>query len=245
MFSPYVFYLRVSTDEQDITTQEKECVKAILSREGKPFEYDLFTDDDVSSRIKMNKRPELMKMLESLQRDQTVVVFKLDRLSRDVVEMVTIYRMIKDKGCKIFSLNDSNCDDEFMIGLMGVLAQKERSDISLRIKAKFRSKRGSNEQISRYPPYGYSFDEGHTSIVNNKERTIRNLNEVPDEQNVIRRAVDLSNEGSSLREIVRILTDEGYKNRAGNDFQPMTISRILASLDKTKCVDPLLVSVGG
>lgn len=228
IYSPYVFYLRVSKDVQTVETQEEECKKAIRNIEGKAFEYDLYDEEDCTSRIKMHKRPQLMEMLESLVPGQTVVVFKLDRLSRDVIEMVTIYRMIKDKGCKIFSLNDSNCDDEFMIGLMGVLAQKERSDISLRIKAKFRCKRSSGERISRYPPYGYAFCDNGVHFV-----------EVFLEQTILDQMRKLFDEGMSYRGIARTLTDQGHRNRAGNAFHAMTVSRILQKTEETKSLDQL------
>jgi DNA invertase Pin-like site-specific DNA recombinase len=226
----YIIYLRVSTDKQDVRTQEQECLRYIKSKEnGKPFEHVIFSDPDVSSRIKMSKREGLMAMLNSLRKGQQVVVYKLDRLSRDVIEMVTIYRMIKDRKCGIHSLNDSNCDDEFTIGLMGVLAQKERSDISMRIKSKLSAKKERSELISRHTPYGFELSEDgiHLKPQSQEQMALAHMSEWFDE-------------GKSFRSIAKELTLSGYMNREGRPFQHMSIYRIRSRTGRTRSSDQFL-----
>lgn len=227
-FTDYVFYIRVSKGDQDVETQELECKRFTRAREGKPYEYMLYNEGTVSTRVKMKKRPQLMLMLDNLQKGQTVVVFKLDRLSRDVVEMVTIYRMIKAKGCKIISLNDPDCEDEFIIGIMGVLAQKERKDISLRTKAKHRAKRSAGERVSRFPPYGFCDHEDGKHFLR-----------VDREQEALALMYRYRDEGMTLREIAQVLADRGYMNREGRQFQSMTLYRILCRREETKSLDQL------
>ena len=151
----YMIYQRVSTDSQQVATQQNECLNYIKSIEsGKNFKYNIFSDPETSSSVKMHKRKGLQEFLSSLKEGHKVVVFKLDRLSRDVVEMVTIYRKIKEKKCSIFSLHDPDCDNEFIVGLMGVLAQKEKKDISDRTKASLRLKKQRGERSGTLP-FGY------------------------------------------------------------------------------------------
>lgn len=239
----YVVYLRVSTDMQDIRTQEQQILTYVNNLEkGKQPQIKMFVDEDVSTGKKMAKRPQLMAMLESLKKDQHVIVFKLDRLSRDVIEMVTIYRQIKAAGCYIHSLNDSNADDEFMIGLMGVLAQKERSDIRMRIKSKMDAKRERNERISRNLPYGYTLDMVNLIQVKNQHDSGWTLKPgllVPEltEQLVLAQMKSLLAEGNSYRRIASILTSLGYMNRVGKPFQHMSIYRILSRTEDAMLQD--------
>ena len=217
----YVIYSRVSTDIQDVRTQDQECLKYIQVKEnGKPFKYEIFSDPDVSSRIKMDKREGLMDMLNSLQKGDHVVVYKLDRLSRDVIEMVSIYRLIKENKCSIFSLNDSNADDEFMIGLMGVLAQKERSDISMRIKSKLKAKKDRLERVSRHLPYGFSLDKDGIHLIKNEE-----------EFAILEKMSQLIEVGNSYRVAAKLLQQEGVLNREGHPFQHSAIHQILKRKD--------------
>lgn len=239
----YVIYLRVSTDDQDVRTQEQEIMRYVSNLEkGKQVQVNMFVDEDVSTGKKMSKRPQLMAMLASLQKGQHVVVYKLDRLSRDVIEMVTIYRQIKAADCYIHSLHDSNADDEFMIGLMGVLAQKERSDIRLRIQSKMNAKKERNERCSRHVPYGYKLDMVNLIKIKNQHDSGWSLKpgllvEEPVEQMVLLHAKELLALGNSYRRIANILTQSGYRNRVGKPFQHMSLYRILCRTGETKSED--------
>lgn len=213
----HLIYLRVSTDQQDVQTQEDHCRQLIKHQDAK-----VFSDPDVSSRVPMKDRQGLQDMLSHLKPGMTVVVYKLDRLSRDVIEMVTIYRMIKQKKCYLLSCSDSNCDNEFMMGLMGVLAQKERSDISERTKAKLASKKSRGERVGTVP-FGYDLADDKVKLIPN-----------PKEQEYISLMCELFEEGSSYQDITDHLNQLGYRNREGNPFQKMSVYRILRRLETTR-----------
>ena len=232
----YIIYQRVSTDQQEVETQEKECLNYIrLQEKGKIFKYNIFSDPETSSRVKMEKRLGLMKMLESLNEGYTLVVYNLDRLSRDVIEMVTIYREIKKKKCYVYSLTDGNCDDEFTIGLMGVLAQRERTRISERTKANLRQKKLAGERTGNIP-YGYTIDQKKLVWVKGvdeqgnkiKVQKLGFLIEKLCEQEILSVMCELFEQGHSYRRIAKILDHQGFRNRVGKSFQHMSIYRILS-----------------
>lgn len=226
----YVIYLRVSTDKQDVAMQEKACMDYIKNKVGgKRYELEIFSDPDTSSRIKMDKRPGLIAMLSSLRRGHQVVVYKLDRFSRDVIEMVTIFRMIRDRQCRIHSLNDSGCDDEFTVGLMGVLAQKEREDISIRTKSAMSLKRKRGEKLGGDVAFGFQV-----------EKDGKTLKENPEEQKVLQKMCSLYDMGLSYRGICFQLMDAGHFNREGRPFKPMSVYRILLRTGRPAPYDPAL-----
>lgn len=240
----YVIYSRVSTEEQEVESQEEDCLQYIKQiSNSKEYKYEIFSDPETSSRVKMENRENLMNMLNSLRRGDQVVVWKLDRLSRDVIEMVTIHRLIKSKQCTIHSLNDSNADDEFMVGLMGVLAQKERADISVRTKSHLKRKLAKNERRSRFIPFGQQLDEVNLIEIKKKDKKAELkpglLLENTDEQLVLLKMLSLFDQGLSYRQIANSINAEGYTNRVGNPFQHNSIYRILLRHGRSRSWDQL------
>lgn len=223
----YCIYLRVSTDLQDVRTQEQHCLRFIQDRHpGKKVEHKIYSDPDVSSGIKMEKREQLMNMLNELKRGDQVVVFLLDRLSRDHVEMMIIRRMIKKKKCVLHSVSESHCDDEFMVGIMGLMAQKERQLIKHRITAKLHSKKERGERVSRWLPYGYELHADGTHLA-----------PICHEQEVLSLMRAMLAEGKTYRGIAQELERQGYRNRQGKPFHYPSIYRILCRTGQTTCID--------
>lgn len=231
-----IIYMRVSSEMQDVEMQLKECKEYVTANlSDRPCK--IFSDPVLTSKIKMNKRPGLMAMLGDVASNDTVLVYKLDRLSRDIVEMVTIYRMIRAKGCRLVSLHDSNCDDEFTIGILGVMAQKERSDISTRSKSAHKLKQSKSELCSRHVPYGYKIDPDDFIQTTKRGKTVRKLGKLvpcPTEQQVISAALEMFDQGYSYRLICQKLTEMGCLNRYSNPFQPMTLCRVLKRESQTR-----------
>lgn len=239
----YVIYHRVSGDKQDVAMQDKACMDYVLEKtKGKKYELEIFSDPDMRSGVKMKKRIGLMAMLNSLQRGHQVVLYKLDRLSRDIVEMVTIYRMIRDKKCKIHSLNDPDCDNEFIVGIMGAVAQKEKKDIGDRTRSAHALKKQKKERVGRFINYGYTLDTENLIWVKGRDREPTQkaglLIEDPAEQKVIQHMCSLYDMGFSYRAICLRLAEQGYLNREDKVFKPMSIYRILLRTGRPAPYDP-------
>lgn len=234
----YLVYLRVSTEEQDVETQMQMCKDRLQSMhpDGK-YEVEFFIDPDMSSGVALEKRVELQKMLNSIKKGNTVLVYKLDRLSRDIIEMVTIYRLIVNKlSAKVISLNDPY-SDEFSVGLMGLIAQKERDTIRMRTRDKLANKKKKGERYSGNLPYGYGLHETKlVPIKVGKEIVYKPgvLVPIEEEQEVLARMCQLAEEGMSYQSIATILTQLGCMNREGKPFQKMSIYRILSRTKETR-----------
>jgi len=237
----YLIYLRVSTDDQDVETQEVMCIERIKSihPDGK-YTIEFFNENSMSSGVVYTKRIELQKMLNSITKGSTVLVYKLDRLSRDIIEMVTIYRLIVNKcGASVISLNDPY-SDEFSVGLMGLIAQKEKENTKIRVKDNLQKKKKKNERYSRYIPYGYKMHETHMVPIKVGKEVIYKpgvLIPLQEEQKIMSLIVRYSELGMSNQDIVNILTDQGYMNRQGKPFHRMSIYRILSRIEDTKLKD--------
>lgn len=113
-------YARVSTGDQTTDLQKDALVKAGCDR--------IFTD--VASGAKTH-RPELDHMLDLLREDDTVVVWKLDRLGRSMQNLVDLMATFDGRGVQFRSLTEAI--DTSNPG--GTLAQFERDLIRERTRA--------------------------------------------------------------------------------------------------------------
>lgn len=125
-------YARVSTkkqlagnsiEEQHRTLLEQGCTKII----------------EEQCTGKTTARPKLSALMGQLKKGDTLVVTKLDRLARNVVEGVTLIRELLHAGVKVHVLNVGLLDDTpmgnfFMTTLLAV-AELERSMIVERTQA--------------------------------------------------------------------------------------------------------------
>ena len=139
----FVAYYRVSTNKQGVSglgleAQQESC-KRFCGDGIILYEY-----TEVESG-KKSKRPELNKAIAAcLKYDATLVVAKLDRLSRNVLFMA---KLMESKVR--FKCVDNPQADNFTIHLLIAFAQKEAEMISLRTKAALKAKRARGESMDR------------------------------------------------------------------------------------------------
>ncbi|EDK5551544.1 recombinase family protein [Salmonella enterica subsp. enterica serovar Newport] len=148
-------YCRVSTTEQDTANQ----LHAIKSRMGEGFEIrdDRIFDDVVSGGSMANNRPNFKRMLDRLEKGDKVIVLKLDRLGRDLIDILQTVKQFKEMGVQIISLDIATTDlnlpeNKTTMGIMAVLAEREKDRIRertqealARIKAEGKTKLGRPE----------------------------------------------------------------------------------------------------
>ena len=131
------FYIRASTEEQcspegTIKNQEQR-LKALVDAKNKEENFgeikNVFIDRARSG--KDTNRPELKRLLESIERGNTnlVVVTELSRLSRNVRDFAEMWEMMQSKGCKFMSLRENfdttTASGEFVLYQLAGLAQLE------------------------------------------------------------------------------------------------------------------------
>jgi len=112
-------YARVSTQDQNLGLQVEALTKAGCRK--------VFEDKISGSRA---ERPGLAKALEMLREDDTLVVWKLDRLGRSVKNLVDLVGELHQRGVQFKSLTDSidtgTPSGRFFFHVMASLAEMER-----------------------------------------------------------------------------------------------------------------------
>ena len=127
-------YIRVSTKSQEMNGFGLQAQKeAVIAHGADP---DLIFED-VFTGAKCD-RPELNKLLEVLEKGDTLIASKLDRVARSVTEGVAVIKKLVEKGVTINILNmgifDNRPANFFQLQVMFAMAEFERELILERMQ---------------------------------------------------------------------------------------------------------------
>lgn len=226
-------YLRVSTDRQAEEGLGLEVQEGAIRAWAKSNNHRvvLWTrDEGVSGSNGLDTRHGLGDALEAL-RDGTVdgiVVYRLDRLARDLIIQETLLAEVRRLGGGV--LSTSGAEDAYLVDdpddpsrrlirqVLGAVAEYERSMIVLRLRSGRRRKAEKGGFAYGSPAYGYRAEN-------------RELVAVEDEQAALARIRQMHNARSSLREIIAALEAEGYRPKRGGKWHPESLARIVRRLD--------------
>lgn len=122
-------YARVSTDDQDLSMQMEALRKAGV------LEVNLYSDKKSGKSL---KRQGLEHALLDCRPGDVLVVWRLDRLSRSLEDLVRMSKRLADEGIELRSLHEqidtTSPMGKFYFHLMAALAEFERSLIGWRTK---------------------------------------------------------------------------------------------------------------
>ncbi|HUQ95073.1 MAG TPA: recombinase family protein [Bryobacteraceae bacterium] len=121
-------YARVSTDDQDTAAQAKALQAAECER--------IYREKASGGRW---DRPELHRLLDQLRKGDVLVVWKLDRLSRSLRDVLTIMERLAEAKAGFRSLTEAidttTPAGRMMMQMVGAFAEFERSMLKERTKA--------------------------------------------------------------------------------------------------------------
>lgn len=141
-------YTRISTGAQDATLQVDALVAAGVQ------ERDIFADV-TSGRKEAAARPGMGRLLEHATGGDTVVVWRVDRLGRSLVDVLSTVAMLGERGIGVRSVSDgidpATSTGRLMLNLMATLAEYERELIVERVTAGIAAARESGTRFGRPP----------------------------------------------------------------------------------------------
>jgi DNA invertase Pin-like site-specific DNA recombinase len=201
-------YTRVSTEEQANSGNGLEAQRAAIDTEAtrRGWAVEHYSDEGVSGKIVGPQLLEVLQLLASGQADGLVVA-KLDRLSRSIINAANMIEAAQKQGWSLVVL-DMNLDlttaaGRMMAGQLMLFAQYERELIGERTSAALAAKKARGERV------------GRPSMAT---------------PSVVRRIVMDRQAGLSFDRIARTLTAEGVLSPAGRPtWQPSTARRIYQS----------------
>ena len=140
-------YARVSTKEQSLSMQvealkEAGCIQIY---------------EEIASGAK-TARPVLDEIMRNIREDDTLVIWKLDRLGRNLAHLIHLTTKLIEKKVGLISLNDpidtSTAQGRMIFGIFASLAEFERELIRERTQAGLKSARARGRKGGR--PKGMS-----------------------------------------------------------------------------------------
>lgn len=201
-----VAYLRVSTEAQtekyglDV---QKQKILDFCDKNG--ITIDRWYIDGGYSGSKLD-RPEIQKLLDDAESGQigTVYIYKLDRVSRDVIDTLNLlYRILPKYNIKVVSMVEDikteNPIDKFIITINAAQNQYERDIMRMRMSA------GMVERVRK----GYWMGGGRIPWGYYYDRNDGILHPHPEHAEMVRQAYRLYLEGHSCDSIAKILGFKG------------------------------------
>lgn len=241
-----VVYLRVSTVEQadrgmGLELQLAACM-AVLELMGLPL-VAICRDEGVSGGESLENRAGLMEALDLLRtkRASHVVVYRLDRLARDIILQETLLAQVWMVGGQLVSGSpaetdmcrpDLDGDDPartLVRQILGAVGQYERSMIRLRMRGGRR--RAARERLfsGGAPSFGWDADKHEPSGLR--------VNWL--EQATLARAVELHDAGESWENVGALLNAEGLARRDGRPWERGGLRRAVIANDKLRAAVPV------
>ncbi|MDR1338023.1 MAG: recombinase family protein [Rickettsiales bacterium] len=228
-------YVRKSTEhglEQEFNSlhnQEDACKAYIASQAFNEWEFcKTYVDGGISGGTM--ERPALKQMLDDMSRGliQTVVVYKVDRLSRSIMDFHNMMGIFDKYNCSFVSITQSFDTSTSMgkltLNMLLSFAQFEREVSSERVRDKIRASRAKGLWTGGIPWLGYD--------VVNKKLVVN-----PTEATQVRQMFEMYLQIGSIVELGKWLRDNGIFNkkwttangstRGGNEISVMTVHRLL------------------
>ena len=216
-----IIYLRVSTvaQVQDGVSLDQQESKARAWCELNDYEVKaVFTDAGISGKSTLN-REGLQNALDSVKKDNALVVYSLSRLARSTKDTIQISETLNAKGVDLVSLSEkidtTTAAGKMVFRMLAVMAEFERDQTAERVTAALQHKKSKGERVGSIP-YGFKLAMDKVKLLKDKA-----------EQAMIALCKELKEQGLSLRKIAAKLLEQGFKNRVGNDFNAQTIKNIL------------------
>ena len=142
-------YLRVSTSDQ---TTDQQLTQ--ISQAGYQVEKDrVYVERGVSGKVPAMQREEFSKLSQRLGSGDTLVVSKLDRLGRDILDVIHTVRSLADQGVTLDVLGlgklDGSPQASLTLNMLAAISQFERELISERTKAKLQQLKADGRKLGR------------------------------------------------------------------------------------------------
>lgn len=215
-------YVRVSTDKQaerGVSLEaQAEKIRAMAVVHSTEL-AEIIVDGGESA--KSLNRPGMARLLAMIDAGEvkTVIIAKLDRLTRSVKDLCTLLERFERRGVALVSVAESldtgSAAGRLVLNIMTAVSQWEREAIGERTRDAMRHKRSNGERVGNIS-YGYRLaaDGLH-------------LEEDPGEQTVLAEIQRLRGAGATLRGIAAALNSQALVTRRGTAWRLESVARAL------------------
>lgn len=204
-----IAYYRVSTLKQDLGI---DAQKTIVSNWATAHNAEIIAEFEEKESGKLNNRPELLKAKAKAEKEgATLVVAKLDRLSRDFRYIVELFYTMKERGASFVVCNLPELNT-MTLAIFGALAEEERRMISERTKQALAELKAKGVKLGN--PNGVSETMKERGRIAVKESARTN----PENVKAWAVAEQLLKDGMTFHHVAKFLNSKGYVTRRGGEW---------------------------
>lgn len=215
-------YCRVSTGQEEqlkSLREQREHYQQLIHMHDDWTFAGIYYDEGITG-TKMEKRPELLRLLRDCERGKVDLVLtkSISRFARNTTDCLKMVRMLSANGVGIYfeseNINTLQMEDEFILTVLGSLSANESLSISENEKwsAQKQFQNGTFKQAMA--PYGYSVKDGKLLIDE-------------DQAKVIHFIFDEADAGKGTLKIAQELNAKGIKPLKSDRWEAGSIKGIL------------------
>jgi len=161
-------YARVSTDDQNLDLQKDALKNAGCSK--------IYEDRMSGAKA---ERPGLATVMEYARKDDVIVVWRLDRLSRSLKDLIEMVSLLESKGIGLKSIHEaidtSSSTGKLVFHMFGALAEFERNLIRERTNAGLQAARSRGKVGGRPKALDSNKRELAVTLYDDKKHTIKEI----------------------------------------------------------------------
>ncbi|PUF85793.1 MULTISPECIES: recombinase family protein [unclassified Geobacillus] len=216
-------YIRVSTEDQArdgySIQMQKEKLHAYCVSQGWDIEG-FYIDDGYSA--KDLERPAMKRMIENIKQGliDCVLVYRLDRLTRSVLDLHNLLKLFDEHDCKFKSATEvydtTTATGRMFITFVAALAQWERENTAERVKANMQQMVHEGKYPGGKVNFGYRLEEKKI-VIDEQEAAI------------VRKMFDLYLEGNGDNRTATLLNRMGHRTRLGRMWTGKQVRDILTN----------------
>ena len=202
-----VIYGRVSTTNQEYDRQVNELRSLAVVR---GWEVAGEFVEKISGAKKNQERPELMKMLDFIEKNEVgkVLVWEMSRLGRNTLQVLDVIEQLTEKKVSVYIKNydmetldekgEQNPMTSFMVTILAEIAKMEHGTIKERVRSGYKNYREKGGKVGRKPGYRKPAEqmlEQHSEVVKflKKGYSLREISKLTETSiNTIRRVKQIA-----------------------------------------------------
>lgn len=219
-----VIYARYSSSaqtEQSIEGQLRVCND--FAKQNGYIVVNEFIDRAISG--KTDRRPDFIKMIAEAEKGDFnyVIVYKIDRFSRNHYDSVVYKHKLKKLGVKVISATEMITDSsegKLVEGILEIMAEMYSEDLKQKVTRGLKETALKGGFTGGTPPYGYKVIDKKVVIDENRAKAVNYL-------------FKEYSEGKSLTSIVKELNEKGYRTDKG---KKLTIRSFNNALNNKKYI---------
>ena len=187
-----------------------------------------YIDDGHSGRTM--KRPAYIRMMDEMDKWDTLLVIKMDRIHRNSKNFMMMMEYLKKEGKEFVSMTESldtsTAMGRFVMDIIQRIAQLESEQIGERVYIGMEQKAKTNGGILGFNiPYGYDYNNGKLTINQHESENVKNIF-----QNYL--------DGMSMKKIADEFNSKNIPTKLNKTWGIQTVSVILKN--PVYCYNPFL-----